>query len=91
MIEFKHIHFFFVPFHMTNINIDSGILTTVSNDLSRANQIDMTGPNSVVLFAQTLVCSLCNYYINDNNKGFLLRVRNLISTKTVLFGTLHNI
>ena len=32
------------------------------NDLSRANQIDMTGPNSVVLFAQTLVCSLCNYY-----------------------------
>ena len=36
--------------------------TTVSNDLSRANQIDMTGPNSVVLFAQTLVCSLCNYY-----------------------------
>ena len=38
--------------------------TTVSNDLSRANQIDMTGPNSVVLFAQTLVCSLCNYYIS---------------------------
>ena len=36
--------------------------TTVSNDLSRANQIDMTGPNSVVLFAQTIVCSLCNYY-----------------------------
>ena len=35
----------------------------VSNDLSRANQIDMTGPNSVVLFAQTLVCSLCNYYL----------------------------
>ena len=33
---------------------------------SRANQIDMTGPNSVVLFAQTLVCSLCNYYIQDN-------------------------
>ena len=28
-----------------------------------ANQIDMTGPNSVVLFAQTLVCSLCNYYM----------------------------
>ena len=27
--------------------------TTVSNDLSRANQIDMRGPNSVVLFAQT--------------------------------------
>ena len=38
--------------------------TTVANDLSRANQIDMTGPNSVVLFAQTLVCSLCNYYIS---------------------------
>ena len=35
----------------------------VSNDLSRANQIVMTGPNSVVLFAQTLVCSLCNYYL----------------------------
>ena len=41
------------------------IIPTVSNDLSRANQIDMTGPNSVVLFAQTLVCSLCNYYLFD--------------------------
>ena len=28
---------------------------TASNDLSRANQIDMTGPNSVVSFAQTRV------------------------------------
>ena len=32
-------------------------------NLSRANQIAMTGPNSVVLFAQTRVCSLCNYFI----------------------------
>ena len=25
-------------------------------------QIDMTGPNLEVLFAQTLICLLCNYY-----------------------------
>ena len=37
-----------------------------TTELGRANQIDMTGPNSVVLFAQTLVCSLCNYYKDRN-------------------------
>ena len=36
---------------------------TVSKDL-RVNQNDMTCPNSVALFAQTLVCSLCNYYLD---------------------------
>ena len=58
--------------------------TTVSNDLSRANQIDMTGPNSVVLFAQTLVCSLCNYYL-DFSISFSIEIircksHNLLTT-----------
>ena len=41
------------------IDVKNTLSVTVSNDLSRANQIDMTGPNSMVLFAQTLVCALC--------------------------------
>ena len=45
--------------------LGKSFLTTALNDLSRSNQIDITGPNSVVLFAQTLICSLCNYHIDD--------------------------
>ena len=44
----------YLPLLKCQININ----VTAWNDLSRANQIDM----AVVLFAQTIVCSLCNYY-----------------------------
>ena len=51
----------YLPLLKCQININ--VTTTASNALLHANQIDMTGTNSVVSFAQTLVCSLCYYYL----------------------------
>ena len=55
--------------------------TTVSNNLSRANQIDMTGPNSVVLLEHTLVCSLCNYNLLLLQQKTVLPAPNMLLVK----------